>query len=204
MTIWDGYGDWDAIAKNNSSEQIKNYITGDKKAWTPNFFSPALDYVFQYCKKEYKIKYSSDIIALDFGCGLGRNGPMLKSFFSDIIGFDRPEMINRLNSLDHALEEIPYRQTYTSFSDLVQEEKLGILYDSVVFQHIIDKNYLLDIFNLLNSMESFRTFVSIYNASVRPVHIEMLLEKNWRVWHTETETLSFEGSPHIVSVLRRW
>ena len=108
------------------------------------------------------------------------------------ITFDRPEMINRLNSLDHALEEIPYRQTYTSFSDLVQEEKLGILYDSVVFQHIIDKNYLLDIFNLLNSMESFRTFVSIYNASVRPVHIEMLLEKNWRVWHTETETLSFD------------
>ena len=66
MTIWDGYGDWDAIAKNNSSEQIKNYITGDKKAWTPNFFSPALDYVFQYCKKEYKInlKWLIDSIRL--------------------------------------------------------------------------------------------------------------------------------------------
>ena len=140
---------------------------------------------------------------LDFGCGLGRNGPLLGKFFQDVIGFDLPEMISRLIVEYPAFAAQTYRQNYSVVEEMVKKEKFCLLYDSVVLQHIVDRNYLSNLIDLICSVDSFRTLISIYNASTRPVHVTILEERGWRVWHTEVETLSFEGVPHVVAVFRR-
>lgn len=82
-------------------------------------------------------------------------------------------------------------------------EQACLLYDSVVFQHLVDREYVSKLIDVLVSKNSFRTFASLYNANVQPVHLALLKEKGWHVWHTETENLSFANAPHHMTVLRR-
>ena len=206
MSVWDKYGNWDEIARLKSVEDVKSMITGRKKAWRPNFCPPALAYIFDYAMEEFKAEHDATPTALDFGCGLGRNGPLLRKFFPDVIGVDLPEMVDRLNDElpIHASEN--YREVYRSMTTLVKEEEFCLLYDSVAFQHFVDVGYISEIIDMLSSIKSFRTFVSVhkYSEQRRPAHIGVLQEKGWDVWHTESETLSFEGVIHSLITLRRW
>jgi trans-aconitate methyltransferase len=204
MSIWDQYGNWDAIARSQDIVDIKRYITGAKKAWRPNFCSPSLAYIFEYTVEESASVFKTPS-ALDFGCGLGRNGPLLRRYFPDVIGIDLPEMIDRFQAEYPGVSAQTYRRLYSSAEELVKQENISVLYDSVVFQHIVDNDYLVNLFNLLFSVESFRTFVSVTNATSHHYpHLKILEAAGWRIWHAEVETLSFEGAPHTVTTYRRW
>jgi trans-aconitate methyltransferase len=203
MTIWDTYGNWSDIAKLREVEIVKKLIKGNNNVWRPNFCSAPIQYIFEYAADEVKSKIGTDPTAVDFGCGLGRNGPLLRRFFPVVIGLDLPEMISRLNSELPALSGSIYDRLYDSVSMLTENETPCLLYDSVVFQHIVDKEYVSNLIDLISSKSSLRIFVSIYNSGVNSPHLEALREKGWRVWHTELENLSFESVPHHATVFRR-
>ncbi len=211
--IWDQYGAWDDIANLQGFDGIKSFITGNLKAWRPNFVPPALRYVFDYAIDEAKNSGVATPTILDFGCGLGRNAPMLGHLFPRVIGLDIEEMMNRMKSELPGICNI-YSALYTSVDALVTAEDFCALYDSVVFQHLVDRQYLSELLDKLLSRPSFRTFVSLHNLGspgalvppdiATPLYLELLKERGWRLWHQEAETLSFEGAPHALRIFRRW
>lgn len=206
MTTWDSYGNWDDIAKIADAENLKRRITGNSNVWRPNFFSSALHYIFEYAVDEAKYKFGIEPVAVDFGCGLGRNGPLLRRFFSTVVGVDLPEMIQRFKAESPLLAAQTYARLYDSLSDLADKEQFCTLYDSVVFQHLVDREHVFGLIDLISSQKSFRTFVSIHNSAIESLslpHLSVLIEMGWHVWHSEVENLSFENVPHNVVVLRR-
>jgi hypothetical protein len=75
-------GDWVELAATATDDELREKIlTGfrDGKPFTP--YSPTL-----------ALPSPIDGV-LDFGCGLGRNFPYLKTIASRVVGFDLPEMI---------------------------------------------------------------------------------------------------------------
>ena len=202
--IWDGYGRWDNVAKLEKIDDVKAMITG-ARLWRPNFVSPAVQHVFEYAIEEAEGVVAT---AADFGCGLGRNGPMLRRFFPRVVGVDLPDMIERVKAASPVFVEKTYSHLYSSVSDLIASENVCALYDSVVFQHIVDAEYVAGLVAELVKKPSLRTIVSVHynadNAGTRPVAVNLLLERGWRIWHAEEDTLSFEGVAHTVLALRRW
>jgi hypothetical protein len=141
---------------------------------------------------------------LDFGCGLGRNSSTLRNHFPRLIGYDLPEMIDKLKNIYHNDSQNDYASLYSSIHDMVSIDNYCALYDSVVLQHLIDRAYVNDLIEKLSVKPSFRTFISLTNQ-VRPhPHLELLLEKGWSIWHREVETLSFDGAPHLLTIFQRW
>jgi trans-aconitate methyltransferase len=204
--MWDSYGDWDDIANMSSVEDVKAKITGNKLAWRPNFCPPSLAYAFDYACSEYEKTASKPTSVLDFGCGLGRNAPLLKSFFDKVIGIDRSDMIKRLQLTYPDLTNTCYDALYDSIDELVANDEICVLYDSVVFQHLMEETYILRLLDTLGKFSSLRTFISLHNFRdhVRPPHIHLMQDLGWSIWHTETETLSFEGALHSLVFLRKW
>jgi len=204
MQIWDKYGQWDEISRLKESNAVKAKITGNKRAWRPNFVPPALAYAFDYAAQEHvSTNPHTPAAVLDFGCGLGRNAPMLRNFFPRVVGFDLPEMLERLRSETPSLYWRLYDQTYDSIETAFKSDAYCLLYDSVVFQHIIDRDYLSTMFDAISANSSLRTIVSIYNAGHRYPHLDALASRQWRIWHTENETMSFEGAAHSVTIFHR-
>jgi SAM-dependent methyltransferase len=205
MEIWDRYGQWDEISHLTELNAVKAKITGDKRAWRPNFVPPTLEYAFDYAAQEHvSANPHMPPTVLDFGCGLGRNAPMLRKFFPRVVGFDLPEMLERFRTETPNLYWRLYDQAYDSLATAIKSDKYCLLYDSVVFQHIIDVDYLSTMFDTISENNSLRTIVSIYNnAGVNYRHLDILRSRKWRIWHTENEAMSFEGSSHCVTIFRR-
>jgi SAM-dependent methyltransferase len=205
--LWDAYGKWDGIANLASTDDVKRQISGNR-IWRSNFVPPALQYVFNYALEEAVVDKVAKPSALDFGCGLGRNAPMLRHFFPSLIGYDLPEMAARLQS-EYSDVFALYANVHTSL-DALKSADLCVVYDSVVLQHIINRTYVDEVLTALLTKKSLKTFVSVYNnnSSINTEnphypHLQILAEKGWKIWHREIETLSFEGSPHAIAVLRR-
>lgn len=197
MNIWDTYGQWDAIANGDNVREIQIKITGEGVRWKPNYVSPEVDYVFRTTDT-----LAGGATAIDFGCGLGRNGGMLKSRFARVVGYDIPEMIAKYREVYP--DGGPYDATYSNMEELVVAEKVNMIYDSVVFQHIVDVDYCRKLLAPLLEQPSLSTCVSIKNHHNRLTSLmEVLAENSWHIYHTATETLSFEQEPHDVLVLRR-
>lgn len=204
--IWDAYGRWDDIGKSRNLDFIRKRITGNKLAWRPNFVPPAVDYALRYAIDEAHAATPSATPAIvDFGCGLGRNGPMLRGIFPRVIAYDLPEMTHTLQTQLPDLVAATYGAVHASAETLVQTETFCALYDSVVLQHIVDPAYIAGLIDTLNRNPALRTIVSLYHGSLAsPVHLRRLTETGWKIWHSESERLSFEGVPHTVAILRRW
>src|ERR1700712_3486580 len=98
MNIWDPYGNWNEIAKTVAIKDLQERITGNRSVWRPNFCSLALQYIFEHAADEARYKLDLEPTCLDFGCGLGRNGSLLRRYFSTVVGIDLPEMIERFRS----------------------------------------------------------------------------------------------------------
>jgi trans-aconitate methyltransferase len=197
MNIWDGYGQWDVIASAPNVSEIKTQITGHRVRWKPNYVSPEVDYVFAVANLT-----SERATAIDFGCGLGRNGSMLKSRFARVVGYDIPEMIGKYREV-HA-DGGPYDATYSNIEELAAAETVSLVYDSVVFQHILDIEYCRKILNPLLNQPSLLTFVSVKNHHNKTTPLLTILEEHhWYVYHFETEKLSFDTSAHDVVVVQR-
>ena len=68
---------------------------------------------------------------LDFGCGLGRNFPYLKSVAREVVGFDLPEMIDRCRQASAVKIEM-----LSSHWELVRTIRFDLVFASLVLQHI--------------------------------------------------------------------
>lgn len=203
-TIWDDYGRWDDIAKLADVSAVRDQITGGTETWQPNFLSRQIEYVFRFAVAEGEASGSlSRPTIVDFGLGLGRNGPMLADNFPRVVGYDLPEMVELFQAQNAGLEATPYDAIYTSIDQMNAAEKPAILYDSVVLQHILDEAYLTDIIDRLNANPGLRTIVSMFNSTLQCPHIHLLQTRGWWIWHSEADTLSFAGFPHTTLALRR-
>lgn len=195
MNIWDPYGRWDDIAASGDVNAIKTMITGVGVAWKPNFVAPEVEYVFRSVED-----LSGNATVIDFGCGLGRNGRMLKRFFSRVVGYDIPEMIEKHR--EHHGDDSVYDELYSDISTLTANEKPNLVYDSVVFQHIIDLPYVRTIVEPLLATPSLSAFVSVKNHHIHRTNLmQILSESRWNLLHLGTERLSFDGAPHDVLIM---
>ena len=79
---------------------------------------------------------------LDFGCGLGRNFPYLKSIAARVEGYDLPPMIERCRAL--ASEKV---DDLSADWDNVRDRRYALVFASLVLQHIATeecRDYLSD------------------------------------------------------------
>jgi SAM-dependent methyltransferase len=111
---------WVTLAQTASDEDLREKIlTGfrDGKPFTP--YVPTLT-----------LPSPLDRV-LDFGCGLGRNFPYLKSVASHITGFDLPAMIARCRAADHHRVDV----LSDDWTDL-QSRRFDLIFASLVLQHL--------------------------------------------------------------------
>jgi SAM-dependent methyltransferase len=123
--------DWSAIAREAPADELRERIlTGfkDGKPFTPYVPTLALP--------------TGLASVLDFGCGVGRNFPYLRTLAREIAGFDLPDMIARCRTL---APEPPDRL----FDDwnVVRTRRFDLVVASLVLQHIepaLCRGYLSD------------------------------------------------------------
>jgi SAM-dependent methyltransferase len=114
-----GRDEWSDIAEGDADELRERILTGYKagKPFTPYVPTLALPAPLES--------------VLDFGCGLGRNFPYLKTVASRVEGYDLPPMIERCRAL--AAEQV---------SDLISDwgeartRRYALVFASLVLQHI--------------------------------------------------------------------
>jgi trans-aconitate methyltransferase len=114
------YQDWLDAARTASEEDLRERIlTGfkDGKPFTP--YAPTISLPFPAAR------------VLDFGCGLGRNFPFLRSRATYLAGFDLPPMIERCRTL------IP--EGADQLSDdwrSLRADRFDLIFSALVLQHI--------------------------------------------------------------------
>lgn len=113
-------GEWSELAATASDEDLRERIlTGfkDGKPFTP--YVPTLP-----------LPSPIDAV-LDFGCGLGRNFPYLRSIAARVVGFDLPEMIARCRGVAP-----PGADLLSSDWDSVRATRFDLVFASLVLQHV--------------------------------------------------------------------
>src|SRR5215475_9818692 len=88
LTAVPGLNDWQSVARTASPDDLREHILTGYKSGKP--FTPYVPTI--------AVPSSIDWV-LDFGCGLGRNFPYLKSIAAHVAGFDLPPMIARCRAL---------------------------------------------------------------------------------------------------------
>ena len=199
MDIWDGYANWTEAAARDPIGLLKQKITGAAD-WHPNHRSPGLANLLR--------QLGRDTVLLDFGCGLGRNAPILRDVCSRLVGLDLPEMIARLKSPDLAPAARLYDALFDDPAVLAQQEPVSAVYDSVVFQHILHEPTVAAIMGRLLSMPGFGTFITLKNQKVAETLAQRVLrEAGWTDVLTEVDETSFQGARygirHDLVVARR-
>ena len=113
-------GDWVELAATASDDELREKIlTGfkDGKPFTPYVPTLALP--------------SPIGAVLDFGCGLGRNFPYLKTIAQRVVGFDLPEMIARCRAMSPGGADL-----LSSDWDAVRGTAFDLVFASLVLQHV--------------------------------------------------------------------
>lgn len=199
--IWDSYANWAELAKEADFDKIKRTLKG--RVWKPNDVSPKLaDFLAGYVAQKQQ-NGTKDICVVDFGCGLGRNAPLLRQFFPRVIAVDIPEMVERLKSLHgDKLPEL-YDGVYSSFAQAAQANPVHVLYESIVLQHIVDTAYLTKLARSFLDCQTLDTVVSsAYRSSVSPVIDWFLGDHGFELIHTEIDRTSYVNY-HTVRVIQR-
>ena len=114
-----GRHEWSEIAEGDADELRERILTGFKagKPFTP--YVPTIE-----------LPAPIDAV-LDFGCGLGRNFPYLKTVATRVEGYDLPPMIERCRAL------APERVDHLSGDWVdVRTRRYGLVFASLVLQHI--------------------------------------------------------------------
>lgn len=79
-----------------------------------------------YPERTDKLKNGNKV--LDFGCGIGRNYPLLKEYFSVVEGYDMPDMLERCKTFENRYDRL--------FSDWEEVGEYDCIYAALVLQHI--------------------------------------------------------------------
>lgn len=119
MPSMPGRDEWIDIAAGDADELRERILTGYKagKPFTPYVPTSALPMPIES--------------VLDFGCGLGRNFPYLKTVASRVEGYDLPPMIERCRAL--ATEQV---SDLTSDWVDARTRRYALVFASLVLQHI--------------------------------------------------------------------
>ena len=114
-----GREEWSSIAAGDADELRERILTGYKsgKPFTPYVPTIPLPAPIES--------------VLDFGCGLGRNFPYLKTIATRVEGFDLPPMIERCRAL--GAEQVS--RLSSDWAD-VRTRRYELVFASLVLQHI--------------------------------------------------------------------
>jgi SAM-dependent methyltransferase len=202
--VWDRYADWGAVATSRTLADLKTQITGVGQQWQPNVMSDALSKVIRAIMAARTREPEDPVTVIDFGCGLGRNLPLLRSVFHRVIALDIPEMTGRLRDEQAAAAGFRYDAIYDDIDALLRAERVHFVYDSVVFQHIVDPIYVSSIVDRLVAARSFVAIVSLSIATSPPSVLAFLAgDHGWSCVFSEVDTTSFNGAAHQVRVFSR-
>lgn len=126
-----GLDDWLTAARAADPEELRERILTGYKSGKP--FTPYVP----------TIRLPANITSvLDFGCGLGRNFPYLRTIARSVSGFDLPPMIERCR----ALAAEPVDQLFDDWND-VRTRRFDLIFAALVLQHIEPsacRSYLAD------------------------------------------------------------
>lgn len=147
-----GRDEWLSVAQSADADDLKERIlTGfkDGKPFTPYVptiaLPPALDWV------------------LDFGCGVGRNFPYVRTIARHEAGFDLPPMIARCRELADPVDLLS-----DDWDDLARR-RFDLVFASLVLQHIeVDavRRYLADFARMAPSVYLLTRNTSDFDANV--------------------------------------
>ena len=205
--IWDRYANWNEVGSLEDPRAIRVKITGlPANRWEPNRevegLAPALEAILADCQA----RRGNRGTVVDFGCGLGRNQPFLRSRFDRLVGFDLPEMAAKLRA-------DPAAAGYDAILDdraALLAEPVDVVFDSVVWQHIVDADYTTRMVDELLGLPGWRWLISFTNAGVHAGRRErglalgtaILRDRGWAEILCLEDTQTFRG-PHMLRVLRR-
>lgn len=201
-TIWDSYANWSDVSRLESIGAVKEMIVGPTGAWQPNYISPTLAQAMETAVRDLQEKNQVPPVVMDFGCGLGRNAALLKQFFPRVVGYDMPEMIQRLREAHpHDLDKV-YDAVYDDLSVLAAKENVHAVFDSVVFQHILDMDYAKQMTDRLMRMPALSILITL-GIRVSPMLYFFNNDHPWRPMHAEVDWKTFNGIPHLTMIFRR-
>jgi hypothetical protein len=115
-----GRDEWLAVARSATADDLREQILAGYKSGKP--FTPYVPTV----ELPSRIAW-----VLDFGCGVGRSFPYLKTIAGHVAGFDLPPMIERCRTL--ATESIDLLSS--DWSD-VRSRRFDLIVAALVLQHI--------------------------------------------------------------------
>ena len=117
---------------------------------------------------DVKNLFGNGSVALDFGCGVGRNSVALAETYDKVIAFDLPSMISLVPE-ENKLKNI----IYTSDWEYVKSLKIDTILASLVFQHIEDAeldSYLNDLSQIVDRLVLHsRTWIDHSASQVLPI-----------------------------------
>lgn len=148
-----GRKEWESIAATSHPDELRERIfTGYKtgKPFTPYVPTIALPPLIEW--------------VLDFGCGVGRNFPYLKSVARHVAGFDLESMIARCRSL--ATETV---DLLSSDWEDVSGRQFDLVFASLVLQHVETdacRTYLADFARMSRSIYVITRLQSDFGANV--------------------------------------
>jgi hypothetical protein len=113
---------------------------------------------------------------LDFGVGMGRNRPYLKTLFSDVHGFDTEPMVKNFKSKN------PSENNVFDDWDDVSRFNYDAVYESVVMQHIPPQEVIYRLYQissiskyLVSSTRCYNDFLRNFSAQKFGVNIACLI-----------------------------
>lgn len=148
---------WQNFITNSSEDRLASDLNSSWDASSKKYLSHTEipEEYLAYLKENIEFKKT-----LDFGVGLGRNQPYLKSLFSEVHGFDLPEMIQRYSKI------VPENKNlFHDFNILASDYSL--LYESTVFQHMPPNEVLFYLIFLSKKSKYYFTSTRSYNDFLR-------------------------------------
>ena len=126
-----GLDDWLNVAESADADELRERILTGFKSGKP--FTPYVPTIHLPAPLDR---------VLDFGCGVGRNFPYLRSVAASVAGYDLPPMIERCR----ALAGVPVDLLSDDWNE-VRARRFDLIFASLVLQHIESngcRSYLAD------------------------------------------------------------
>ena len=115
-----GLDDWLSVARSASADDLREHILSGYKSGKP--FTPYIPTL--------RLPKPIDEV-LDFGCGVGRSFPYLKTIAHRVTGFDLPPMVERCRTLSVEPADLLFDDW-----DQARTRHVDLVYSALVLQHI--------------------------------------------------------------------